>query len=62
MYLCVIMYTTKQGRKETMKSINKIMNKIDDIIMADLTEKIMLTMAHVAIVVGVVALIVALVK
>lgn len=45
-----------------MKSINKIMNKIDDIIMADLTEKIMLTMANVAIVAGVIALIVALVK
>jgi len=44
-----------------MKNIHKIMNKIDDIIMADLTEKIMLTMAHVAIVVGVITLIVKLV-
>lgn len=45
-----------------MKSINKIMNKIDDIIMADLTEKIMLPLGYVAIAANVVALIVALIK
>ena len=45
-----------------MKNINKIMNKVNDIIMADLTEKIMLTMAHIAVVVGVVRLIVVLMK
>lgn len=45
-----------------MKNINKIMNTIDDIIMADLTEKIMLPLGYIAIVANVIALTVALVK
>lgn len=45
-----------------MKNINKIMDKIDDIIMADLTEKIMLPLGYIAIAVNAVMLIVALVK